>query len=525
MTTLGDRHLPEEIIDNICASADRNTLFNICCASKTLNRIATARLYSHIQLGHLGYTGEEDSYIIQLAYLFFKSPSHAALVSFVDVLGTWGRMEENVDWCDKLSWPESGSSETEELLRTTCAKFATTNEERDELYSAIESGTQEDAILALLLASLPNLRRLDIDFGCNEEHEEFVRLFEKLCGKNMMPDRSKPVPVDVLVRGDDEKYPHDPTHLATFFHLPNVRAIYAYKMGNEEGELDLQNGPFARLRPRACPVEIIELRKSKIDRDNLKLLMGATMPGKLKTFNYEIGCTWAWCSVDHPAIMESLSVHHNTLENLGLSHEDFYPYQFGNDSHRPDPCSFVPFTALKRLKVAPVYIWGHDGFHDSASLGRAETRDALWQALPKNLEELWIARAQHALPPSDPDIQFEPVCLLPSLARVLEHKTESFPNLSNLRIEFSMKQWQTEWLDALAKICERAETYGIRCTIILTHVEKRPSQVELNWGWNEDVEWRSVYSNQEVRKHCVVVADEEDLAQTLRNLTTELDAE
>ncbi|OAK96542.1 hypothetical protein IQ06DRAFT_255913 [Phaeosphaeriaceae sp. SRC1lsM3a] len=520
MATTEDFYLPEEILDKICASADPTSLAKLCLASKTLNRIATARLYSHIELNHLGDTAEEVSQIIPLAYLFFRSPAHAALVSSVDVGGPWGRMEEDKDLCDKLSWPKSRTRETENLLKNTCAKFASTDEERDEMYSAIASGTNEDAILAMLLASLPNLRRLDINFGCSEETDEFIWLFEKLCGQEAMTDRLKPVPIDVMVRGDDDKYPHNPAHLATFFHLPNVRSIYAYKMGNEEAE---QKEPFMRLKPHTCTVEIIELRTSKLHKDNLKLLVAATIPGKLKTFNYEIGCTWAWCDVDHPAIMESLAIHHDTLENLGLSHEDFYPYQFVGNADITTPCTFIEFTALKRLKVAPVYVWGHEGFTNSASLGRAVSKEVLWQALPRNLEELWITRAEHQA--EDSEIRFEPACLLPALDCVVRHKTEAYPKLSHLRVEFPPKNWQTEWLDELASICERARTYGIECTIILTHVERRTQWAERKWGWDEDMEWGHIWQNEEARKHWIVAAVEEDLTQKLRDVKIVADAD
>ncbi|UPX09603.1 uncharacterized protein EKO05_0000290 [Ascochyta rabiei] len=121
---------------------------------------------------------------------------------------------------------------------------------------------------------------------------------------------------------------------------------------------------------------------------NFRLLLGATIPGKLKTFNYEVGCTWAWCLTEHPKIMASLQLHHDTLESLGLSHEYYYPYEMGDESDKPSPCSFTPFVAIKRLKVAPVYVWGHLGFTDKARLKSLEAEEMLWKALPRNLEQL-----------------------------------------------------------------------------------------------------------------------------------------
>lgn len=527
MAATANLHLPEETLDDICALSERATLFNLCLTSKSLNRIATARLYSSISMGHLGYPQEDDTsdtHITQLTYLFLTSPTHAALVNSVEVLEHWGRMDETWDWCDKLSWPGSGTSETETLLKHTCAKYASTAEETEEMYSMIKSGTQEDATLALLIASLPNLCRLDISFGCGVEHSEFVWLFEKIYSCRAMIDRLNPVPIAVMVKGEDDKYPNNPTHLAIFFRLPNLRAIYGYKLGNDETIAESEES-FARLRPRACPVETIELRSSKLRSDNFRHLINATIPGKLKTLIYEIGGVWAWCQVEHTAIMDTLAEHHDTLENLCLSHEDYYPYQNENSADETSPCNFTCFTGLKRLKVAPAYIWGHDGFTSNAALSLPITKGVLRQILPENLEQLWITKAQQQMPPEEPAAVFERDCLLPALDLVIQHKTQSHPKLSHLCIEFSIKKWELEWLNTLATVCERAQVKGIDCTIIVTDVGYRTEVVEKNWGWNEDVVWIDADRDHEARKYWIIAADEPDLAQKLRDLKMKHEAE
>jgi hypothetical protein len=65
-----------------------------------------------------------------------------------------------------------------------------------------------------------------------------------------------------------------------------------------------------------------------------------------------------WAEVDDTAIIGSLQPHHKMLEVLSLSHEGRYPYPVDapHGKNKPYPCSLVPFTALKRLKLAPVYI-------------------------------------------------------------------------------------------------------------------------------------------------------------------------
>jgi hypothetical protein len=518
--------LPEEILDHIISFIPRHVLPKLCLASKTFNRLATTHLYSTITVGHNARNDNECvTYISSLAYLFFSSPSHAALVTSVVVLSKWGRDEENAHLVDKYPWPKLGTQKLERILRDQCEKFSDNDNEADEIYAMIQSGTNEDAILALLLFSLPNMRRLDINFGLFNDHTDFHTLIPLLANRVRLLDNEHLLPLDVIVNGEDDKYPNKPKQFTTIFHMPRIRSIYGWKLGDSEGDPDLVNGPFARFTPRSHHVKTIELRDSKLHRDHLQLLMDATIPGELTTFNYEIGCAWAWCNVEHPAIMKSLSAHHSTLENLALSHEDFYPYQFDNDYEKPWPCSFVPFKALKRLKVAPVYIWGHAGFNHQIELKKPTTKDMLWEALPKNIEELWITRAQMQEPPSAVDktsVRFEPDCLLPAIELVVQHKTIDFPKLTHLRIELPLKEWQDEWLVSLSLLCETASANGIQSTIILTGLGLNyEDHAERNWGWDGNVEWRECYHNQELRKKWIDAAELQDLVHTTRQSKSE----
>jgi hypothetical protein len=509
-----ERQLPEELLDRIVSLVPRFDLRNVCLTSKTFNRLATPHLYSSIIVGNGDRLyGKYLTWITSFAYLFFKTPSFAALVENVVVRSKWGRDEENAHLVDKYPWPNLGTPELESMLKRQCAKFSENKKEADEMYALIQTGTNEDAILALLLFSLPNMRRLDMNFGCFEDHTDFHKLIPLLSKRFELLDDQPCVPLDVLVKGEDDKYPNHPDSLTTMLHMPRLHAIYGWKMGDHDGEPDPVHGEFARLRPRGHRVEAIELRCSKLHKDNFQFLMDATIPGNLKTFNYEVGCSWAWVNVEHPAIMKALAPHHKTLENLGLSHEDFYPYQFDNDMEKPYPCSFVRFKALKRLKVAPVYIWGHEGFNKQHELAKPGTKEMLWRALPENLEELWITRALMQELPSNvrPDAQgflpnepgcdalrFEPACLLPALDLVVQHKSDALPKLSHLRIELPPLEWGDDWFDALSSLCAAALANGVQTTVILDNLsDDWRDYEERRWSWDEQVEWESCYHNQQ----------------------------
>jgi hypothetical protein len=170
-------------------------------------------------------------------------------------------------------------------------------------------------------------------------------------------------------------------------------------------------------------------------------MINAVIPRRLKTLNYEIGCIWAWCGSFHPDIMDSLRAHHETPDNLASSHEYFYPHEFGDIGDKPYPCDFKPFTALKRLRVAPVYVWGHDGFNNPASLAARTTNGVLWQALPPNLEQLWICRAEPQGTQEEKRVLcVEPDSLLPALHLFLDHKAD-FPKLDEVSLEFNPVSW------------------------------------------------------------------------------------
>jgi hypothetical protein len=162
------------------------------------------------------------------------------------------------------------------------------------------------------------------------DHVDFATTLERLAKGAKLYKQERPTvkafsaPLNVLVKGSNDKYPNEAYNFAPFFNLPNLHAIYGWKLGeNDNDDPIMFNSPFARLEPRSCAVEYIELRSSKLHRDYLSCILNATIPDKLKTFIYEVGYAWAWSAADHPSIMKILSAHHDRLEELCLSHEIF----------------------------------------------------------------------------------------------------------------------------------------------------------------------------------------------------------
>jgi hypothetical protein len=537
-----ERMLPEELLANIISSASPNTLPDLARTSKTLNRITTPYLYSNITLG--GGDGDQDTFaLVPFAYTIFTAPKVPFLVNSIVVNEWYASQEEECEdaTSDKTEWPVPEDQEVEKVLRKVCARYTCSDTETDELYKKVKSGRNEDAILVLLLASLPKVKRLDFSFAEADKYPVFVSVLELVTARFKSEDNlqlnstediasSKPrsdpaimfaAPVDIMIKGTSDKYPSNPDVLAAFFNLPNLHAIYAWRIGDSEMAEHEEENACSRLKPRSCPVEYIEVRFSKLHKDDLKFLMNATIPGKLKVFNYEIGGVWTWVTLKIPAIMESLEPHHDTLEYLGLSHEsDFYPFDLDDPDDESHPVCFTPFKALKYLKVAPVFIWGDEGLEDITKTRRPENLEIFWKALPASLEDLWLTNAEQVTRSKDGAAgKFVPDCLLPALELIVQKKSEAFPNLRRLRIEFELKSWQSDFFETLAFLVKVANADGIQITVILDDWPGSPivEVEERNWGWNEDVQWGECFGNQGYRKKWINATEEPDLGQTLRD--------
>ncbi|KAJ4312965.1 hypothetical protein N0V94_007173 [Neodidymelliopsis sp. IMI 364377] len=161
------------------------------------------------------------------------------------------------------------------------------------------------------------------------------------------------------------------------------------------------------------------------------------------------------------------------------------------------------------------------GLRLASGFKRSEIRNMLWKALPVNLEQLWIARAehQHKEPTGEAQQHFIPDCLLPAIECLVHQKAIVFPQLKELRVEIPPRRWKPEWFESLAAICTTAEVHGIQCTVILTEeVQNSDDYVERRWGWDEDVVWGWTYLNQGPPKEWITARNEENLAEVMKSV-------
>ncbi|KAI4927277.1 hypothetical protein J4E86_011785 [Alternaria arbusti] len=544
-------NISEELVDTIVSlCCCRRTLANLCRVSKQLNRIATPHLYANITLySDIGGEGALR-HLRPLAHRFFADPTFAALVKSIALPDGWGGCESapRLDNLKVKPWPRIETPETEQLLERICREYYDDETKALRMYIKLYAA-DADEIITLLVANLPNLERLDLEFGEFRDHKLFCEMIKGSAGRleakkavslNSMESSSSPTaplqkPVDVFIRDSDAG---DVEYLASFFHLPNLRSMYAFKFGDDNQNTNMmERNPFAVLGLRSCGVQYIELRASSLATHTLRDLIEATIPGKLKAFLYERVGPFTSRSAELPFLMRCLQDHQDHLKTLALSYEEtegstvFEEPWWEFLDRRTPAMSFTSFKSLRRLRVAPEMIWGYT--HDECTVQFEDeimlTIDMFWKALPASLEELWLTRLQRHWIPGfmSHDLGIIPRILIPALHRLVEESSEACPHLRSIRIEILPHHWEVLWLDLLAEFCHDAERRGIHCTVIFLHPREvksdwktRSEMVERGWGWNEDVEWSEVSmdANKTWRKHGVYAARENNLKGKMRAL-------
>ena len=542
-------NISEELVDAIVGLCNRRTLANLCRVSKQLNRIATPHLYANITLNSdIGGEGALR-HLRPLAHRFFADPSFAALVKSIALPEGWGGCESapRLDNFKVKPWPRIETPQTEQLLERICREYYDDETKALRMYIKLYAA-DADVIITLLVANLPNLERLDLEFGEFRDHKLFCEMIKGSAGRleakkaasldltesSSSPTAPLPKPVDVFIRDSDAG---DVEYLASFFHLTDLRSMYAFKFGDDDENSNMmERNPFAVLGLRSCGVQYIELRASSLATHTLRDLIEATIPGKLKAFLYKRACSLTSRSAELPFLMRCLEDHQDHLETLALGYEEiegcmvFEHTWWEFFDRRPAAMSFTSFKSLRRLRVAPEMIWGYT--HDECTVQFEEdimlTIDMFWKALPASLEELWLTRSQHHWIPGfkSHDLGIIPNILIPALHRLVEESSKACPHLRSIRIELPPNHWEVLWLDLLAEFCHDAERRGIHCTVILLQPRevnydyRSIETVERGWGWNEDVEWSevSMNANKIWRKHVIHAAKENDLKGKMRAL-------
>ncbi|KAL6154079.1 hypothetical protein ACJBU6_07365 [Exserohilum turcicum] len=139
--------LPDEPLDLIVQHVEnRATLYALCLVSRDMNRIATARLYAHIQL-------EKDDFrhLRPLALLFWTSAPHRQVVRSFGVRHAYGG---NLD-----PWPHH--PELDAIISKNLELYVRPDDQK-QWFNEVRDGADSTRIASLLLRSLPHVMTMQL---------------------------------------------------------------------------------------------------------------------------------------------------------------------------------------------------------------------------------------------------------------------------------------------------------------------------------------------------------------------------
>ncbi|OBT65336.1 hypothetical protein VE03_04626 [Pseudogymnoascus sp. 23342-1-I1] len=479
--------LSVELLDNIFSFVHPpSALCKLALVSWKFNSLATPHLYRHIFLDSDG-PGGGFTRMLPFTFLMLRKPSIASLVRSFTFRGQFHNddciMIDPDSQCDydddemRLPWPDH--PERNGILRRVIEEISQSEEEELEWQQELlpRYAPNDAAIFPLLFISFPNLRRLDMEIcSFREEKEVFLeRTFNRIVFSEP-PFDVKPVftqLTDIMIIGNHDKYPTAYAFFAACCRLPAVKRLYGHRLGAEHD--------WSQLSPietgATCGIDTFELRDSKLHHIDLPVVFGALRSPH--TIIYHTGNPWAWNPIRTPEILSAIAIHATSLRRLAIDHGEDYPFEDGYspDDNR-DPISFVDFIALTHLRVAPVFLFGHEGLHDAPELGSADETAVLYRlrgALPQALESLYITNADFVF--SD-----EFAHIAQAFDALLRNKEWAL-HLRELVFEGGFEDENSK--QRAARVIRVAEEMGVDARAIA--LSQYTNFRQRGWGWDEEV--------------------------------------
>lgn len=305
-------------------------------------------------------------------------------------------------------------------------------EEEKEWLESLEVEGVEDAYLALLLRSMPNLERLELvvpgvcilDEGSQNMYSG--KVFRGIPWIDVPQFQALRVVVNNCC---DFKYGTSADLMATFLKLPSLREFYGQRIGSSDFD---ENETLAQLEPASSPLTRLEVRQCKFNAPDLSRMLGAFK--NLRTFVYVLGFAHlSYCQYSTPDIRNALRPTEGSLENLCLDYQPGSAYWYGANL---SPVSLSSFKVLKNLKVGMYVFFGPrleesedeedlDNTEINAEQGGNLTNLAnLANLLPLSIETLYISNTNRRIR-----------ILTAALERLLQQKRLATPKLRRVAFE------------------------------------------------------------------------------------------
>ncbi|KAF2248288.1 hypothetical protein BU26DRAFT_330844 [Trematosphaeria pertusa] len=479
--------LPEELIDNIISFVDhRFTLAILARTSRQLYRLATPWLYGHVTFPSQTNPAVFSTRLHHVASFLIRRPDLAAIVEEVTVDQPLRPVDEfRVFDCDELL-------DLDEVVSVAVDALATKGiTDSSMVYYLRRNG--DDAWLALLLAHLPNLKRLRriVQMRAGDDYTRFVGLpprkqpftpLEKLMlvgpvglggslqsGRRAIPTRTLMVEPDAPTLDDDvDMERRSMIHVVPHLHALKPKALYIYNMYTDDNVIP--DIPFTRsdlesMKRRMAdtpewlwlPTKHLEMRRVSLQDEDVCTLLRECREVETIIFEHE-----GRSDLDIRRVALMLELHKDTLTRLLLN--------TFKSSGTPGIVCLRELTALKHLKIASTFI--------------VDPGMNISRLLPPNITTLSIVKPRH-----------QSIFLCSPIAAFLAVWQQFTPYLELVELEgwFAL----TGVYRGMVQCISAAEASGVELRIIENADIELPGTdiirpgTEGGWGMEEDDYWPS----------------------------------
>ena len=401
---------PPEIISQIAGYLDRSSLSSLALSSRFLNLIFTPYLYDHIEIlcYRQDWSRSQSIKLRNLTLLLLERPHLAGYVRHFSMHNDFR----------KEAWGEHTEIAHLPQALLTAIEAASHSKEEERQWLKDVSSTRfinGDALMAILLPALRNLKTLDLRLG--DDIMYFSRMLQRASGKekpfNTTPAFEKVSDImfvqnkrvwtcydeDCYDDDDDDDEDDDEDgfeYLSYTVPLPAVTRVFALKCGFKHG-ISKQEPELLSL---ACGVTFqllhLELRDCLLNSQTLADLL--RVPIALKTFIYEVSVLRPESSAFNLNMHRAMEQQMSSLENIWL---DCVPWNASVNRFRqfvdwhsfanPIP-SFANFNNLRTLRIAAPILFG--SIHHRQREGAA---DLLAPLLPDGITTLHITRCDDGI--------------------------------------------------------------------------------------------------------------------------------
>lgn len=380
--------------------------------------------------------------------------------------------EENSD-CTYHTKPdqdisEPGNEEEEEIFIAAIRHLNLTADLRERWESALRAVPQNsDAVLAVMLASLPNLTRLGIKIGWSKQKFLVQHVFE-LAGQQPNPPIMRQLK-ELMYTCEHDKYLTNSGLLLPMLQIPSLTHLLSENFGQMYPAFDDERyGGEGATPPSSSSMRHLEMRGGHIDANGFGRLL-AHCGTNLCTFIYHREVHFDPDPLPASSLLAALRPFQDTLENVYLSYEA--DGCVDDEEEQINPLNFASFSNLKNLHISADYIVKdpersnvYDDFDPEARITWANM--PLHERLPSSIETVRI---------KNPGSDLQARAMVDSLRDVLSVRAEKFSNLTEIIIEAPFNRDGTKYG------AEALETDAFGVSVSIRKLDTIDGQPQYTW--------------------------------------------